>query len=56
MRRLISLVLLFVVGAGVALSLWLAPFGADSASRAGGITADEVNFGTYKARAVFSES
>jgi len=45
MRRLISLVVLLVVGLGIALSLSAAPFGARGADQTGRLAQDEVNFG-----------
>jgi len=45
MRRLISLVLLLIIGLGIAHGLRAAPFGARGAARSGRLAPEQVNFG-----------
>jgi len=47
MRKLISLVVLLAVAAGLALSLHRGPFGAEGAKAEAGLDSDKVNFGRY---------
>jgi len=47
MRKLISLILLFVIAVGIGLSLYPIPFGAEGAKAGADFRSEKVNFGRY---------